>query len=255
MASSSLRRPSRTAPSRPIGPRCAPGQATGEHRLVQTAAGHRLRTEASRGAGSPRPAAHAGRRRRPATAMRAGPATRPRRPVRPCSPGSRRGRRRDGIGVAQLEEAGRLVRRPRGDRTGHHHRVVGDHADRAPVDTGQRGDHLRGESAPAGRSPIPRRPVSGSAAPPDSARAPAPESLCQAVWSAAGPGAVEPWKYPISCLVTATAAASSGTTTSTTPLGACTEIGPTASGSTSPSPPPAIMAVHPSRSRCPPWRR
>ena len=46
-------------------------------------------------------------------------------------------------------------------------------------------------------------------------------------------------------MVTATACASSATTTSTTPFGACMEIGPTASGSTSPSPPPAIIAGPP----------
>ena len=45
--------------------------------------------------------------------------------------------------------------------------------------------------------------------------------------------------------MTATASASSATTTSTTPLGSCTEMGPTSSGWTSPSPPPAIIAGPP----------
>ena len=45
--------------------------------------------------------------------------------------------------------------------------------------------------------------------------------------------------------MTATASASSATTTSTTPLGACIAIGPTSSGWTSPSPPPAIIAGPP----------
>ncbi len=45
--------------------------------------------------------------------------------------------------------------------------------------------------------------------------------------------------------MTATASASSATTTSTTPLGACTETGPISSGANSPSPPPAIMAGPP----------
>jgi hypothetical protein len=46
-------------------------------------------------------------------------------------------------------------------------------------------------------------------------------------------------------LVTATACASSATTTSTTPLALITSIGPTSSGSTSPRPPPAIIAGPP----------
>ena len=46
-------------------------------------------------------------------------------------------------------------------------------------------------------------------------------------------------------MATATASASSATATSTTPFGACTESGPIASGSNSPSPPPATIAGPP----------
>jgi hypothetical protein len=46
-------------------------------------------------------------------------------------------------------------------------------------------------------------------------------------------------------LVTAVASASSATTTSTTPFGACMSMGPMSSAATSPSPPPAIIAGPP----------
>src|SRR5581483_4984624 len=66
-------------------------------------------------------------------------------------------------------------------------------------------------------------------------------------WSAHShaPEATDPAKYDRYCLAAATAAASSGTTMSTTPLGTCTDMGPTSSGEYTPSPPPSIMAGPP----------
>ena len=61
---------------------------------------------------------------------------------------------------------------------------------------------------------------------------------------AAGPVSA-PWKMPSNCFVAATAAASSGTRRSTTPLGPITSSGPTASASTRPRPPPSIIAGPP----------
>ena len=53
---------------------------------------------------------------------------------------------RQAEGVAELQEARRLVGGVAGDRAGHVAGVVGDHAERAALDPGQRGDHLRREA-------------------------------------------------------------------------------------------------------------
>lgn len=62
-----------------------------------------------------------------------------------------------------------------------------------------------------------------------------------AVWSAAGPAGRSPAKYPTRVRASATAAASSGTTASMTPLGAITDTGPNSSARCSPSPPAASI--------------
>ncbi len=49
-------------------------------------------------------------------------------------------------GVAELQEARRLVGGVAGDRAGHVARVVGDEAERAALDPRQRGHHLRREA-------------------------------------------------------------------------------------------------------------
>ena len=58
-------------------------------------------------------------------------------------------------------------------------------------------------------------------------------------------GAVAPWKKASSFFVTAVASASSATATSTTPFAVCISIGPISSASTTPSPPPSIIAGPP----------
>ena len=64
-------------------------------------------------------------------------------------------------------------------------------------------------------------------------------------WSAQSTRATSPWKYDRYCWATSTASVSSAQRTSTTPLGTCTDTGPTSSGRNTPSPPPSIMAGPP----------
>ena len=54
-------------------------------------------------------------------------------------------------GVAELDQARRLVGRVAGDGAGHVAGVVGDDSDRAALDPGQRGNHLGGEARPQER--------------------------------------------------------------------------------------------------------
>ena len=134
-------------------------------------------------------------------------------------------------GVAQLHEAGRLVGAVGVDRAGEVHGVVGDHAHRAPFDADQRGDHAEAEV----RAQLEHRPDVG-----DRVDGRPHVVHLQAVLRdhvarrPAGGGAVQspvgPWKYERYCRATWTAAASSATATSTTPLGTWTSSGPIASG-------------------------
>jgi hypothetical protein len=183
-----LRRPSRHLQAHRSQVRARPGH--GEQRLVQATAGHRLRTEAVAAAQDPRPAARRAARR---------PATR-------CAPDQRlglggrsdhiaravdEGDDEDGVGVAQLRKRAALSaararcphrpspsccwrsRRSRGRRSGPAVTISGRSA---PQD---------GHRSLVGQRPDQRRHRIGAARP-------LQIIVRKAVWSAAGPGAVEP---------------------------------------------------------------
>ena len=67
-------------------------------------------------------------------------------------------------GVAELQEAGRLVGAVGVDGARQVHRVVGDDAHRAALDPDERGDHARGRSAAAARAPSPTSAMASTAA-------------------------------------------------------------------------------------------
>ena len=162
IASSSLRRPSRTAPSRPIGPRCAPGQATVSSGSCRLPPDHRLRAEAVAAAQDHRDQRHLQRgagHQQPGGARARAPA--PRRRARPCSPGVSTS---DTTGRPNASHSCRkraaLSDAAARDRARHHHGVVGEDADRRARRCAPARSPSRVRSVRAGTSPSPRRPAS-----------------------------------------------------------------------------------------------
>ena len=115
----------------------------GEQRLVHAAAGHRLGAEAVAAAQDHGDQRHAQGR---AGDQQAGGVADQAGRLGLGADHHPRGvdQRDDGQaeGVAELQEAGRLVGGVAGDRAGHVAGVVGDHAERATLDAGEGGDHL-----------------------------------------------------------------------------------------------------------------
>ena len=64
---------------------------------------------------------------------------------------------RDAVGVAEGDEAGRLLARVGVERSGEHHRLVGDDADRATVQAGERRHEVRARTSAGARRSCPRR--------------------------------------------------------------------------------------------------
>ena len=148
--------------------------------------------------------------------------------------------------VAELQEPGGLVRGVVVDRSPEMGRVVRDQPHRPALDPDQRGDHARGEPARAAPAPTRRR---RDRRRPRGRRRPGPGSRARR--GAAAAGRAPPSRRPAPgsttryCRATRVASSSSATRTSTTPLATCTDIGPTSSGATTPSPPPSIIAGPP----------
>ena len=148
--------------------------------------------------------------------------------------------------VAQLQEAGGLVGAVGVDRTAEMRGIVGDDARRPAFDPRQRGDHARRPTT----SQLEHRPVSTHGVDHGAhvvhADAVLGNEVAKQPLVGAGPRRVgSPLKYERYCFAAATAAGSSSTAMSMTPLATCTSNGPMSPGSYTPSPPPSIIAGPP----------
>ena len=149
-------------------------------------------------------------------------------------------------GVAQLHEAGRLVGCRRVDRPAEMPRVVGEDADRAALEPGQRGDHAEAEVAPQlehradVEEQLDRAPDVVHAQAIDRHDAPAVRPGRRTTTRRAGPGSTTDSASP-----RRRRRPRRRTTRSTTPFARWTSIGPIDVGSWTPSPPPSIIAGPP----------